>query len=263
MIDAHILHHSVCLGRNAVKKDSRTLRLGTYLTPSKAADYPDRIDWTQGTQDFGTMLNTEIGDCTIAALAHQIQIWTLNTDGEITVPDSDILTFYEAVSGYTPDHPSSDVGAAELDVLNTWRQSPFDGNVLQAFVSVPYEAMLGSVKTAISLFGGCYVGLALPLTAQSQTVWTTTGPEGDNVPGSWGGHAVCLVGYDPSYAYCITWGGLKAMTWGFFSAYCEEAYALLSPDWISKGTGISPSDFDFAQLESDLTQIAQAKGAAS
>jgi hypothetical protein len=47
------------------------------------------------------------------------------------------------------------------------------------------------------------------------------------------------------------------MTWGFLYAYCDEAYAVLSQDWISQTTKLAASGFDLAALDKDLQQIAK------
>jgi hypothetical protein len=144
-------------------------------------------------------------------------------------------------------------------------------------------APLPEVATAIWLFGGAYIGLELPITAQNQEVWDVPkNPGGNDEPGSWGGHAVYLVGYEsglgvrgqglgaetsapaspnppslipnPCTLTCITWGQVKKMTWAWFEKYCSEAYALVSKDWL-KSSGVAPSGFDLATLESDLKLV--------
>jgi hypothetical protein len=108
------------------------------------------------------------------------------------------------------------------------------------------------VKTAIWLFGGLYLGVNLPISAQRQNVWEVSRhPGASDAAGSWGGHAIYLVSYDAETLTCITWGQLKKMTWAWFEAYCDEAYALISKDWM-EATGVAPSGFDLATLESDL-----------
>lgn len=59
------------------------------------------------------------------------------------------------------------------------------------------DHMLPDIATAIWLFGGAYIGVELPITAQNQEIWDVPqhpGPKDE--PGSWGGHAIYLVGYD-------------------------------------------------------------------
>jgi hypothetical protein len=116
---------------------------------------------------------------------------------------------------------------------------------------------------AVWIFGGCYVGLALPKTAQAQTQnhqpWSVTsaGTTGDGAPGSWGGHAVPVMAYDTRSLTVVTWGALQTMTWGFWAAYCDEAYAILSPDFLKQkgGQTVAPSGFNLAQLQEDLADL--------
>jgi hypothetical protein len=189
-------------------------------------------------------------------------------------------------------------------------------------IAAPPDHPLPQVAAAIWLFGGCYIGLELPLSAQDQDLWDVVALRsetreaargelsgGDSLhaadgnpasdfpvaaaggedlaasdpsqPGSWGGHAVYLVGYDfrawesasrqsasgapnaalptaatslPPTLTCITWGQIKKMTWRWFARYCSEAYALVSKDWLN-GAGVSPSGFDLATLEADLKAV--------
>src|SRR5208337_5436095 len=114
----------------------------------------------------------------------------------------------------------------------------------------PHPADLLAVRQAISLFGGVYIGLSLPLTAQNQPVWDVTDPTDPGAaPGSWGGHCVFVPKYDADSFTCITWGGLQKMTTAFWMEYCDEAHALLSKDWLGAvGAMASPGGFDLAQL---------------
>lgn len=245
-------HSSMKLGRKAIKTDSRTLRLARYLTPALPAP-PPAADWTKGITGWGMMMNDQLGDCTIAGLGHAIQVWTANNGSLVTVPDSTIEGYYEKWDGYVPGDPNTDNGGIELDVLNDWQKSDFAGHKLMAF-SDPKVSDLVEMRQAIALFGGVYIGLALPVTAQSQEVWDVVKRGGANArPGSWGGHAVFVPKYDEHGFTCVTWGQLKVMTLAFWKKYCDEAHTLLGQDWLTaKG---SPSGFDLAQLEADLKAI--------
>ncbi len=241
------------LGRKAIKTDSRTLKLGKYLTPCLTPP-PLSADWTKGISSWGVMLNDTLGDCTIAGCGHAVQVWTANTGNEITLPNTTIEKYYEKWDGYKPGDPSTDTGGIELDVLNNWKKHSFARHKLMAFAD-PKPSDLTEIRQAIALFGGVYIGLALPITAQNQDVWDVV-PNGgaDAQPGSWGGHCVFVPKYDEKGFTCITWGAPKIMTLAFWNAYCDEAHTLLSPDWIAaKG---SPSGFNQAQLLADLEAIA-------
>jgi hypothetical protein len=113
------------------------------------------------------------------------------------------------------------------------------------------------MRAAIDLFGAVYLGLDMPIDAQNQpTLWDALSdyPNGNGAPGSWGGHAVPLVGYDPNELKLVTWGQEIAETYKFSACYCTEAYAILSTDW-ANGTLNAPSGFNFTQLQADLAAL--------
>jgi hypothetical protein len=248
------------LGKNSPKLDARTLKLARYLKPELPTP-PDSTDYTNLETDWGMMQNDRLGCCTIAAVAHAIQTWTLVINQRITVPDSVVVDYYSKWDGYVAGDASTDNGGVELDVLNRWRKSPdgFNGHPLLAYAD-PDPGDVLHVKQAISLFGGIYIGIALPITAQAQMdrgdPWDVVSHGGfDTQPNSWGGHAVWCPKYDATGITCITWGKLQRMTWDFWAAYCDESHALLSSDFVVPGTGLAPSGFDVATLQDDLQSV--------
>ena len=250
-----MLHENVMLGKGPVRVDPRTLKMVDYV--SKLAPAPLVYDVPSAlgsTYNFGMMGNDKLGDCTIAGKGHTIQMWTFRAKGAmVTLPDSAIILDYEKF-GYNPVDPNTDQGAVELDVLNDWVKNPLAGHALKAFVSIhPHSAQ--QTMDAIYYFGASYIGLALPLFAQNEDVWSVPRILGSNgVPGSWGGHCVTLVAHNKIGPICITWGKLKQMTWNFYFKYCDEAYALLSTDWLNNSM-LSPAGFDINALEQDLTLV--------
>ncbi len=245
-------HSKMRLGRKAIKTDSRTLAFGDYLTPALPPP-PPTADWMKGIASWGMMLNDTLGDCTIAGVAHAIQVWTANTGSEVTVPDPTIESYYEQWDGYVPGNPSTDNGGVELDVLKNWKKNGFAGHALLAFAD-PKMANLVEIHQSIALFGGVYIGLALPMTAQTQEVWDVVPNGGANAePGSWGGHCVFVPGYDQNGFTCITWGQPKTMTLAFWNKYCDEAHTLLGQNWLNASG--SPDGFDQIQLQADLHDI--------
>ena len=245
-------HSMMKLGRKAIKTDSRTLAIGNYLTAALPPP-PPTADWTKGLTSWGMMLNDNLGDCTIAGAAHAVQVWTANSGTMVTVPDNTIESYYEQWDGYVSGDPNTDRRGIELDVLNDWQKQGFAGHPLIAFADPRYTNLV-EIRQSIYLFGGVYIGLALPVTAQAQDVWDVVPRGGANArKGSWGGHCVFVPKYDQHGFTCITWGGLKTMTVAFWKKYCDEAHALLSADWLSsKG---SPGGFNQAQLQADLKAI--------
>jgi hypothetical protein len=110
------------------------------------------------------------------------------------------------------------------------------------------------MKLAMYLFGSVYTGVALPLSAQGQEIWSVVhGPTSE--AGSWGGHAVPLMGYDAHTATCITWGAPLKMTWSWQKKYMDEAYAVLSMDWIDQASQMAPNHLDWDKLKADLAAL--------
>jgi hypothetical protein len=219
---------------------------------------PPETNWIRGGQisRWPMMANDRIGDCVIAACAHMLQEWSILANPPGVVPtDQQVITAYSAITGYDPQDPSTDQGTNMLDALNYWRNTGIAGHRIAGFVTTG----LGNrreIMQAIALFGNAAIGLALPKTAQDQTVWDVprSGPVGDGAPGSWGGHGVPLVDYSPDGLICITWGSEKLMTWDFWAAYTDENYAVLSRDWIER-SGEAPSAFNLGQLQADLARL--------
>lgn len=251
-------HQSVKLGKQAPKIDPRTLMMARYILPGLPAP-PAEFDWSGGVTEWGMMDNDRLGDCTCAARGHAVQVFTLAATGTMrTISDDEIEAEYTRDCGYNPSDPSTDQGGVEIAVLNDWRQQGIgvDGvEKLQAYISVNPANQI-HVMQGVQYFGGVYIGVALPITAQGQTTWDVTDPNltGDAAAGSWGGHAVFVVKYNAIGPVVVTWGQLMQMTWAFWAAYCDEAYALLSPDFLEVN-GLTPGGFDVATMLSDLQDI--------
>ena len=241
------------LGRRAIKTDSRTLKMANY-TAAGLPEPPASAGWDKGVTDFGMMKNDELGDCTIAGCAHGEQIWTVNAYPHMsTISDADVLKYYMKWCGYDPSDPSTDQGGIELDVLKNWRKEGFAGRHILGFAD-PNVRNLKEVRQSIAWFGGVYIGVNLPATAQDQDVWDVVSNGGHNAqPGTWGGHCVYVCAYDKDGFECITWGKLKRMTTAFWNNYVDEAHTILGCGWINNKK--SPSGFDMEQLQSDLKAI--------
>jgi hypothetical protein len=247
---------NVKLGRLPKRDDPRTLKLTNYLTPALAAP-PTATDWTTKVPSWPVFENDTVSDCTCAAAGHDIEAWTITATGvEAQVTDQQVIEAYTAITGYNPATGANDKGANVLDVLNYWRTTGIAGHSIGAFAEVD-ATNHQEVKQSVYLFGGVYLGLSMPVTAQAQTSanepWdVVTGPDAE--PGSWGGHAVPGLAYDETSLTVVTWGALQKMTWNFLDTYCEEAYAVISQDWLGSAA-TSPAGLDLQQLNNDLAAV--------
>jgi hypothetical protein len=62
-----------------------------------------------------------------------------------------------------------------------------------------------------------------------------------------------VVEYDQRGLTVVTWGQLLRMTWAFWEAYCDEAYAILSQDFLEENK--TPDGFDLVALKADLKAV--------
>ena len=118
---------------------------------------------------------------------------------------------------------------------------------------VELDRTIEHISIACELFGGVYVGLQLPNSAQDQDVWDVADGSAA-IPGSWGGHAVNVISYDPCGVNLITWGARKRASWEFLGMYCDEAYALLSNLWAPRGR-LAACGLDVDELERHLADV--------
>jgi hypothetical protein len=248
------LSASVKLGRLSPRYDIRTIQFANYIDPAALPDIPAAYNWSATITAWGMMKNDTVGDCTCAAAGHMIMEWTANNGKLYTPFDAAIVKAYSIITGYDAKTGMNDNGAVAIDVLNFWRKEGIANHKIAAYAALEPGNHF-HVKEAVYLFGGCYIGLGLPISAQEQAVWSVPpgGAIGQAAAGSWGGHAVPVVAYDVHGLTIVTWGQLKKMTWGFWDAYCEEAYAIISPDFLKKDK--APNGFDLAALQADLKTI--------
>lgn len=242
------------LGKAPPKQDPRTFKMARFIKDDLPA-LPDAIDYKTKVDPWPMFMNDQLGCCTIATVAHMTQLFAvLGSDPPVTPPDDEVLRYYEMVSGYDPKTGANDNGAIELDVLNLWRKNPFAGFSISGFASVdPKDEHMA--RAGVYLFGGLYIGIALPNSAKgqigNQQAWDIAPDAGaDAEPNSWGGHAVNVVSYDLNGLDIITWGKPQRMTWGFWHKYVDEAYAVLSDQWQDR----TPA-FDWNLLSHDLSDL--------
>ncbi len=238
------------LGKLPPKRDDRTLLFEEYLSP-RLGTPPARVDRESRVHRWPMYANDRLCDCTCAAAAHMVQSWTAYARRREVVPAwRAVVAAYYAISGGRDD------GAYCLDVLKHWRTAGIGGDAIVAFARLR-DRDVEQAKLAIDLFGSCYLGFALPdFAIHTRRRWDVppSGAIGAARPNERNGHCVSAMGYDAQNLYVVTWGRLKAVTWRFFVAYMDEAYAVLSRDWFA-ASHAAPSGFGLAALKRDLTRL--------
>jgi hypothetical protein len=225
-----------CLGKKPALRDTRTLQFEAYLRPALAPP-PASVNYAKAIAHWPVYANNRYGDCTCAGAAHMVQNWRTHTGMRPRKPTTrDVIDFY---SYFTTPGPRN--GVEMLRVLRHWRGSGLAGDRISAYVRLRLKNV-EDVKQSIHLFGACYIGVMLPkfvANADDKLTphWSVPpqGPHGAGAPDPDGGHCIPAFAYDAEHLYVVTWGALKAMTWEFYLAYADEAYAVLSTDWLQNG----------------------------
>jgi hypothetical protein len=186
-------------------------------------------------------------NCTIAGVVHALMAWNLLVNESDAIPtDPEIKTTYFGQTG------GGDTGLVETTLLQTWVSDGLFGAKIPAWAPVPHTNV-EAIKQSVYFYGACYLGVQLPQSAQQQFV------QGGNstwsvVPGSpiEGGHAILAVGYGPEGLYIVSWGQVVLCTWEWVAKYLDEAYAILSRQFVEAGKGPT---LDLAALTADLNQV--------
>lgn len=248
-------HSAMKLGKTHPVHDARTLSFSDYTNTTALPPAPATCCYGQtiAPTGWGMMANEIVSDCTLAAAGHLIMAWTAANGAMVTPADDQIIAAYSAITGYNPVTKQNNTGSNLLNVLNYWRKSGIANHKIAAFTALQ-PGNHDHIRQAVYLFGGCYIGLALPASAKTQTVWAVPpgGATGQGAPNSWGGHAVPVIGYDSQYLTVVTWGITKQLTWGFWDAYCDESYCIITPDFAGAK---SPNGFKMETLQADLKKI--------
>ena len=239
------------LGKRAARFDRRTLQFSKYF---KALPIPPaNFNFTRKVSSWPIFGNDTLGDCVEAAQGHCIQQWTAYAKPPaVVLAESDIIAAYSAEGGYVPGDPASDQGTNMLTALNYWRNSGIAGHQILAYAALE-QGNIQELEAAAYLFGNAFIGIQLPISAQGKNSWVVPpeGPHGNGAPGSWGGHCIPVCGIDPNGTTVVTWGQTLEMSKPFYETYSDEAYAVLSSDWL-ESNNYAPSHFDVAQLQADL-----------
>lgn len=236
--------HERKLGRLPSPFDPRTLYMADYV----GRDFPEPPDkrlWQLPISTWGVMGNSTYGNCVIVTAAHAIMAWRANELGD-TRPITDTAVI----------ELSREMGALDgfniLERLKYWRRVGMWSDKLWAYAAInPADPM--QVKIAVNTFGCADIGVNMPRAWKSSDHWNV-GKGSAYRPGTWGGHSVPVVGYDPDFLYVVTWGEIVRMSWDALATYCDEGYALIDQNWLA-GDAETPSGFDLPRLHAELTLL--------
>ncbi|PTR01493.1 hypothetical protein C8P68_101727 [Mucilaginibacter yixingensis] len=239
--------------------DNRNLSFEKYIDHNTLEGVPAAVDFSKKKRTpWRRMGNWTANNCTCATAGHMIECWTANATHEDIILTREVMEVYIALSGYNPETHENDDGLYYQDVLKYWRKIGIGDHKIKAFTTVDLKNPK-LVRAAVYTFGGAYLGMELPNTIIKQELWDVKpgGLTGDRAVGSFGGHAVNIVGYDENFIYVISWGKVKRLTWEFLETYGYVLYAVMSEDFFK--AGVTPLGLSLNALEDDLMTLSKAK----
>ena len=194
---------------------------------------------------WGMLGNDQYSDCTLAGVVHLRMANAAEHTETETFPDTGtVVAEYLQLSG------GADGGLVEADVLRVWQTTGLFGNRVDGYAPFDHRNQ-DELRQVTALFGGCYLGVAIPAPAQQQFAagepWDLTGTAADRQIE--GGHAVPVVGYDYQFAYAVTWGRVQPVTWRWLGVYLEEGWCVLTSE------DATAAGVDLAVLQADLAAL--------
>lgn len=199
------------------------------------------------------------GDCVLAGGDHETMMFV----GQCSAPSTSLFTGkqaiedYSAITGYVIGDESTDNGTEVREALKYRQKTGLidtHGNRhrISAYAAIE-PGNWGHVLAAVYLFGVVGIGIQFPESAMEQfdqgKTWTPV--KGAEIEG---GHYIPLVARRGN-TKLVTWGQEIGMSQAFFEQYCDEAWAILSPELFDPKTGKAPNGFDGEQLAADLKAI--------
>jgi hypothetical protein len=240
------------LGKQPATYDRRTLKFAKYVDRSLLPDIPDVIGHDKLFDDnsgWGMLANDRYGCCVISSMMHQTMLWNKAAKNkEVQFTDELCIDTYHKVNNSTEDNGTNMLTA--LKYRNKHGIVDSDGNIYKigAFAYLNTHN-IDEIKAAVYLFGLVDIGFYVPDYCMDQFAggrpWVVTG-EGENQ----GGHCVPIVGFDKMFN-TVTWGREQKMDIEFFAKYADEAYAIISEDYLN-GNKETPEGFDLETLKQDL-----------
>lgn len=211
---------------------------------------PAQRDWLSKVTSWPMYANDQYGDCVWAMIGHAIKAWTTYAGMPVEVTLDALLQGYHDVTGFNPNDPSTDQGTVMQDALNYWRKTGIGGHKILAFAKLD-PTNPAEIQAAIDVFGAVMVGIQFPASAMKQfnagKPWSILSRDG----GIEGGHAIHVGQYDDKGYDLTTWGKVQQMTPGFSAKYVDEAWAVITPEWLT-AAGTNPDGIDLHGLGEEL-----------
>ena len=248
------------LGKLEPRKLLSTPAFGDYL--DKATSWPGVAPrgWEYAVKptDLEMLGNDQYGDCAEAGAMHLIQVETANTGKPLHATLKQTLDLYTAITGFNARESSTDQGTCLIDLLKYWKSEGI--KVTDANGKVVTHKILGwasldlnsfaQMRYASDVFGGTYLGIKCPQSAEDDTDNWTYVPDSPIM----GGHCITGVGQGSAGVHIASWGMFIPATKEFMLNLMDEGYCIVSEAWLN-AQGKSPSGLDLNGLTTAMKAL--------
>ena len=219
------------LGKNPPRHDARTLLFEDYR--GKLPGTPAACDFMSKVPSYPMFGNDTCGDCAEAAMRH-LEMGQTWYSGRGVVPTlRQTIADYSAIGGMLPGDQSTDNGSDLLTALNYYRKQ----GVITAFAQLA-TGNWAQLREAVALFGGAYIGVALPdaVVPQDGEDWTRISWfwNPSMSPNQANGHCVPVMKYTSATGDkggFVSWAALMEMDRDFYENVSDEAFIVVSDGW--------------------------------
>jgi hypothetical protein len=262
------------LGKKEATYDKRDLMFSQFRTSEALPSHPkhfghEKLVKAKAWQMLGNGPDNSVspgfggaGDCVFAGGDHETMLWNLEAGKVTKFTGTNAIRDYSTVTGYDPKAPldadgnnPTDLGTNVRTALK-YRQKTglIDAAGKRHKIGAYVSLELGNLEQlleALYLFGVVGIGINFPDSAMDQfnsnKPWSVVaGPKPEE------GHYIPLVAYRTNLE-CVSWGRIQQMTTQFYKKYCDEAWAILSPEMLRAGKSLE--GFDLKQLQDHLKAL--------
>jgi hypothetical protein len=162
------------------------------------------------------------------------------------------------LTGFRKDDPDSDQGTVLLDLLKYWKSTGIpmtdkNGNEvihkIRGWASLDLSSV-AQMRYANFLFGGTYLGISCPQSAEEDTSNWVYVPKSPTV----GGHCIMGAGQGSAGGHIGSWGLWIPHTWEFMLHQLEEGYVVVTDHWLNR-QGVSPSGLNLDGLLAAMAKL--------
>jgi hypothetical protein len=244
------------LGKLPAQSERVKIRLADYVANVPLP--PANFGHQNLIRDWGVLGNDNYGCCFWSGGAHEHMLLTAEGGKPAQFTTANVLSAYSGGAGFDPANPATtDLGTVAVDGMEYRKRVGIPdaaGNMhkIEAYARIALDP--DAIAQAAWIMGAVGIGVQMPKSAMLQfnqgKPWDVPRVHSPIM----GGHYIPVVARADGMLFVVTWGKLHPVTARFLARYCDEAYAIFTPEFFVNDK--SPEGFDRPTLIADLNGMA-------